>query len=212
MIGAKLQRVAVAEEIAPKKYLRDSEIFLWQLEPDRYPMLNLVTIDDVSFSGDGEYFGLFRSERMARGALRRLARKKFLCHGSLGIPDTPESPCLACSESARFGGCRTRAQRLRHLTKAFVALKPLRVASWPYSGPIGLRERSDVHIFDRWRYLGTARTHGEVHEVLHGSAGRFDLETFAILSATLGATPSSRIVTLDRGAAREAGDAWDSSA
>ena len=43
-------------------------------------------------------------------------------------------------------------------------------ASWPYKGAIGLRERSgeksEVHLFDRWYFLGTARSEAEIYDKL----------------------------------------------
>jgi len=43
-------------------------------------------------------------------------------------------------------------------------------ASWPFKGAIGLRERAgescEVHLFERWCYLGTAHSEAEIYEKL----------------------------------------------
>src|SRR5687768_15359304 len=47
-------------------------------------------------------------------------------------------------------GCGRKTERWRHLTRAVAALHPLRIEAWPYAGPIGVRERTDLHILDDW--------------------------------------------------------------
>src|SRR6185369_7218618 len=91
--------------------------------------------------------------------------------------------------------CGHRPAHLSHLTRAFSALRGLRVPAWPYRGPIGIRERSDLHIVDRWRYLGTARNESEIHAALE-SRGDFDVKIFRVLAKRLPELPRHRIVCL----------------
>jgi len=100
--------------------------------------------------------------------------------------------------------CLGKRERLRHLTRVALALRPLRVQSWPYEGPIGIRERGELHVIDGWRYLGTACSAHEVPELLaqsdtvRGGAerGGFERDTFAFLVRVLRRLPASRIVRL----------------
>jgi DNA polymerase-3 subunit epsilon len=67
------------------------------------------------------------------------------------------------------------------------ALERLRVAQWPYPGPIAVREddgeQCELHVVDRWCYLGTARTEAEVHELAAASCdAEFDLDTYRMLT------------------------------
>jgi DNA polymerase-3 subunit epsilon len=73
-----------------------------------------------------------------------------------------------------------------------------RVADWPYGGPIGVRERSDVHIIDNWCYLGSVQTESEIFQILENRAPRFDPATYAFLRKTLSRLPQRRIVRLAR--------------
>ena len=82
----------------------------------------------------------------------------------------------------------------------FAALRELRVPAWPYAGPIGIRERRDVYIVDRWRYLGTARNSADIHAALETRAAAFDVKMFRLLAKALRKVPPSRIVALDPGA------------
>ena len=42
----------------------------------------------------------------------------------------------------------------------------LKINQWPYDGVIGIKEVNDLHIIDRWCYLGTVRTETEIASLL----------------------------------------------
>jgi len=72
------------------------------------------------------------------------------------------------------------------------ALAKLKIAAWPWRGPIGIVERNefldreDVHLIDAWRYLGTARNEADLHDLLQSSGQvPFDLDTWKLLKAQL---------------------------
>ena len=134
-------------------------------------------------SGRSELFGIFDSERKARNALLRLSRQHALCHGLLGIAREPRASCLACGDAR--AACGEKTERLRQLVKCFVALRPLRVSPWPYRGPVVVRERRDLHVFDEWRHLGTVKTESEVRETMSARPGEFDKTVYACLAHRL---------------------------
>jgi DNA polymerase-3 subunit epsilon len=143
----------------------------------------------------GELYGMFESARKARNALLRLVTRAQLCHALLGIAETSDAPCTGCAIHVA-ANCVRKTDRLKHLAKALVALRPWRVEQWPYDGPIGVRERSDLHVFDDWRYLGTAQCEHEIHQVMQTGPQYFDQDTFAFLAKTLRRLPKKRIVRL----------------
>jgi DNA polymerase-3 subunit epsilon len=61
----------------------------------------------------------------------------------------------------------------------------LKVASWPYKGPIAIHEGDDLHLFDHWCYLGTAANESEVAELLSERQPEFDLDIYKIIRKTL---------------------------
>jgi DNA polymerase-3 subunit epsilon len=76
-------------------------------------------------------------------------------------------------------------------------------AVWPYRGAIGLRERSgeksEVHLFERWCFLGTARTEAEIYEKLEvRSQPLFDPDIYTILKRAL-AKRSRGVALIDFG-------------
>ncbi|OIQ64139.1 excinuclease cho [mine drainage metagenome] len=83
-----------------------------------------------------------------------------------------------------------------HHLRLQLALAGERLQAWPYGGPIGLREhdaahnRTDIHVFDQWRHLGTARSDEELADLVGGQRdaanGEFDLDTYRVLGRLLG--------------------------
>jgi len=59
-----------------------------------------------------------------------------------------------------------------------------------------VRERSDLHVLDDWRYVGTAHGEHEILEVMQTRPQYFDPGTFSFLAKTLRRLPSRRIVRL----------------
>ncbi|MSQ50830.1 MAG: hypothetical protein EXR28_02965 [Betaproteobacteria bacterium] len=77
-----------------------------------------------------------------------------------------------------------------HNLRLFEALQSIRVKQWPYAGPIGLRERgeqrTEVHVFDRWCYLGTADDEARIYDILEvRSPPTFDLDMYRIVEREL---------------------------
>ncbi len=65
-------------------------------------------------------------------------------------------------------------------------------ADWPHRGPLGIvetdhaRDATEVHVVDRWCYLGTASSDPEVAEMLEAREPRFDYNHYRILARHLG--------------------------
>ena len=137
---------------------------------------------------DRATYGLFASERKARNALARLADRHALCRSLLGL----------CDDDQRRDGIAARHDTLR----IFEALRTLRIPGWPHQGPIGLRERTDLHVVERWRYLGTARSDHDLEALLGERPHDFDPRIFRLLRRTLARLPPRRIVDLSKRLAR----------
>lgn len=72
------------------------------------------------------------------------------------------------------------------------ALQRLRLPLWPYAGAVVLVEedmvntRSELHVLDRWRYLGSALAEHELDEWREARAlPRFDVDIFRTLRRAL---------------------------
>jgi len=68
----------------------------------------------------------------------------------------------------------------------------MKVRSWPFTGAIGIREKSDtsdrteIHVFNHWCHLGTVDSEERLWEILDSSEMLpFDLDGYKILSRFL---------------------------
>ncbi len=177
--GALLLESRLVKERQPihnRRLRRAAELCTWQLDEvapgDFRP--RLASDEDAGFGDGAGCFGLFASRREATTALRKIAEAHALCPAILGLekPASAGQACFAFQVHKCRGACAGREPIGLHSARLMAALARLRLEPWPYPGPIGLVERDDfldieeVHVIDRWRYLGTARSEAEVHELL----------------------------------------------
>jgi DNA polymerase-3 subunit epsilon len=146
---------------------------------------------------DGEtlpfVYGVFRSKRAAMQALRGLADEHRLCLQALGFESGPQHACFRHQLGRCAGVCAGRESVHLHHARLAVALASWKAADWPHPGPLGIVEQdrtsegTEVHVVDRWCYLGAARSDAEVAELLEGGRrGRFDFDHYRILARHLG--------------------------
>ncbi len=148
---------------------------------------------------DGEtlpyVYGVFRSKRAALQALRGLADAHGLCLQALGFESGPQHACFRHQIGKCAGVCAGKESVHLHHGRLAAALAPWKAAAdWPHAGPVGIVERrrggdedAEVHVVDRWCYLGSARSDAEVAELLEGGQrARFDFDHYRILSSHLG--------------------------
>ena len=132
----------------------------------------------------GESYGAFRTARDARQALQRFAAERGLCDIRLGLQSGP-GPCFVHQLERCRGACVGAESPVQHDLRLAEALQAIRIARWPYAGPIGLAEGSDAHavqhVIDQWIYLGAARDPQDVEELLRQTRPAFDLDTYRIL-------------------------------
>jgi DNA polymerase-3 subunit epsilon len=154
----------------------------------------LVTGQDAAFGRAGDLFGPFATGRQANNTLRKIADAYELCPVILGLekPARPGGSCFAFQVHKCKGACVGKEAIGLHSARMMSALAKLKLKAWAYPGPIGLVERDDfldaeeIHVVDGWRYLGTAKSEAEIHELLeHSAQTRFDMDTYKLLKTQL---------------------------
>jgi DNA polymerase-3 subunit epsilon len=197
MLGAQLHAAALdCVHFAHAKRKMNAGAFTWQFLPDALPCVAVVPLSDRRSPRLTESFGIFRSERKACNALVRLGAKHGLCHCLLGVFGFSAAECPACPVDQPTGACVGRINRKKQLMRVFGALEPLRIPAWPHRGPVGIRERADIHVIDHWRFLGTAQSESELYGVLECDPGDFDPRLYLLLDRTFSRLPPTRIVDL----------------
>ena len=135
-----------------------------------------------------QYHGLFKTLKKAKSILKDLAKEHFLCEKKLGL-EKGKGACFGYHLKRCHGVCIGEEPELQHRMRLVKALQPLRNQAWPYAGRIGIRETSpgrhntEVHFFDNWCYLGTAKQEHELKQLdlFRQDELMFDLDTYKIL-------------------------------
>lgn len=159
-----------------------------------------VLVADHLADDDEPLFGLFATERKARNVLAKIATRRGVCASLLGLP---ASRCVVCAGGFAHGGdleptSRCGERRPQHLARFFAAIAPLRLRSWPYRGPVAIREGRKVHVFDRWRHLGSVRSASDVARLLEQRPNGFDPDVYVALMQVLPRVNAISIRVLSR--------------
>ena len=149
--------------------------------------------------GNGQpLYGLFKSERNAQQALKVLARENELCLVLLGLEKITEGqPCLAHQTQQCKGACSGKETQQQHQLRLITALQRLALKAWPHSGPVGVKEGTQIHLIDHWRYLGTALTDADIEELLGSATPAFDADMYKLLVKYLD-KKTTRVTRLQR--------------
>lgn len=154
--------------------------------------LRLAGADEIDAETLPFVYGLWRSRRAAVQALRTAADEHGLCLQTLGFDVKKKGSCLRHQIGRCSGVCAGKENIHVHQARVATALARLKSADWPHRGPLGVveedasRDATEVHVLDRWCYLGTARCDTEVAELLEARRPRFDYDHYRILSRHLG--------------------------
>jgi DNA polymerase-3 subunit epsilon len=194
--GAALLEARLAKEGLPAGQPRSAaELYTWRVNPDEEGGLRpqLLSAQDMVLGPNELLFGLFPGERQARAALRRIAQAHRLCPSLLGLEEPERSgACAGYAAKECRGACLGKEPVAVHGARLLAALAKLRLAPWPWSGPVGLVEtnawtgRRDIHVVDAWRWLGTAHSEDNLWGVLeHGKPRTFDAEEYKILKKAI---------------------------
>ena len=159
----------------------------------RLKRLRLAAREEIGGETLPYVHGLFRSRRAALQALRG-SRTNRLVPADAGLRFRSAWRVLALPARAMRAACARAGRTCTSTTPAWpTRLARMKAAEWPHAGPLGIVERdpgrdaTEVHVVDRWCYLGAARSDAEVAELLEGErAPRFDYDHYRILARHLG--------------------------
>ncbi len=203
-LGAALRQLRLIESLAPRPNRPPrSRSEAWALHWD--PAGEAVELVDLQATGHRatDLFGPFRSQRDALAALRGLSREHALCPQALGL-EPGRGACSAYALNQCHGVCSGKETRAAHTLRLAQALARLRLAAWPFPGPIAIVEedplglRRELHVADDWRYLGSAGEPAQAHELVAETRHlpAFDVDIFRILVRALADSGRYRIERL----------------
>src|SRR5687768_2257938 len=192
-LGALLREAALVKELEPvynRQLRRPGQLCGFAFDGRR---LRLARGEEIDAEPLPFVYGLWRSGPAAMAALRAAADEHRLCLQVLGFESGAlRSPCFRHQVGRCAGVCAGKENIHVHQARVATALAGLKSADWPHRGPLAVvehdraRDATEVHVLDRWCYLGTASCDSEVAELLEARRPRFDYDHYRILARHLG--------------------------
>jgi len=190
-IGALLLEATLVKRLAPShnvRLRRNKSLCAWRFSSDTPSPPELVWTQDLDAGAQQDLYGLFTSQRHAMTWLTELAETHQLCKGRLGLEKLKtKQPCFGRQLRQCKGVCVGEEAPALHDLRLTLAMLDRKLATWPFSGPVGFVERSKdkvhtaIHVVDRWCYLGTATTSQACHDLLQTARPQFDPDIYKIL-------------------------------
>jgi len=159
---------------------------------------------------DGVY-GPFGSRAAARRVLADLAREHGLCMKVLELESRrgfDGTPCFNHQLHRCRGACVGSESLADHGERLRELLAPWLIPAWPEDGPIALVERNeerfheDIHVFDRWCWLGTVKTLDAATALARAAPRVFEADAARLaLQALNGRLPVERVLLAQQPAA-----------
>jgi DNA polymerase-3 subunit epsilon len=190
-LGALLLEARLIKELQPvhNRRLRAHKLFALSLAAglNQFPMVRVVTQEEIHPEVFEYLFGLFRSKRSAINTLRKILKEQRLCPRVIGI-ESGKGACFSSQLEQCDGVCAGQEKPELHYLRLKLALMPLRLKPWPYRGKVGVREQNantggvQLHIFQDWCHLTTVEDENELQDALESRfSPEFDLDVYKLL-------------------------------
>jgi len=168
-----------------------------------------VGVTDIDLRDTVGLYGPFLSKTQAKSRLNDVAGEFGLCwHLIAGKP--AGSACFGRQLYRCRGHCVGEESLTHHNLRLLEALAEKRLPDWPFAGPVAFREvhpdaeLEQVHVFDRWCLVGTARADDELAQLMFAAPQAFDTDVYRLLVKRLDSRQTAFSV-LKRERAAEAG-------
>lgn len=204
--------------------LRESELVKTQLPAHNVALrrrLNqvLLAIDDdgrvsttpaigFDLARLGTCYGPFGSRASVRRFLVGLASEHGLCLKTMGLEGRRRAavdgtPCFNQQLRKCHGACIGQEPRSEHTARLHEVLAPWLLPAWPRTGTVALVERNaerlreDWHVFDRWCWLGTVKSHDAATALARCADRRFEADAARLAVQALSASPPWPVEVVD---------------
>ncbi|MDR5898307.1 exonuclease domain-containing protein [Halomonas vilamensis] len=189
-LGAQLREAQLVKTLMPimNRRLRKQRgltAWHWPEGATQPSLLDAQSMERVNHN----LYGLFRSARDAKSALRHIAEEEYLCPQVLGL-EKGRGRCFAHQLGKCRGACCGQETLVEHTERAKNALAQLQVSAWPWPGSIAIKEHHPkgqkiaYHVINQWRYLGTTDNEAAANALTTNTAA-FDLDAYRILNRFL---------------------------
>jgi DNA polymerase-3 subunit epsilon len=159
---------------------------------------------DAALDALHDYHGPFGSRAGARRFLVELAREHGLCLKTMNLEGrargkAADAPCFNFQLKRCLGACVGAESVQAHGTRAAELLAARRIAPWPHAGAVAIVEanadrfREDLHVFDRWCWLGTVKSLDAARALSRSAPRTFEPDAYRIARDALARAASGRL-------------------
>lgn len=135
---------------------------------------------------DGSILGVFRTTTQGREVLRTLAQQHRVCEKLIGIEQS-KGECFGVQIGKCDGACVAKLSSEEHNARLEEAFKGRKLRTWPYPGPIMIKEaeseeRGTVFFIDNWALVGAFTYESGEFQPFVEASGDFDYDMYKIFS------------------------------
>lgn len=189
--GALLREIALIKTRMPlrnHRLRRNQEGVFIRLEA-LHSMPEYIQLAEVDWSGISALNGLygpFSSKTQAKSVLSQLASDYQLCWHVIAAKPI-SAACFGRQLHRCRGHCVGEESLVQHNLRLVEALADKRFPHWPFAGRVAFREvnaetgLAQVHVFDRWCLVGSARTQEELNLLADVAPQTFDTDVYRLL-------------------------------
>jgi DNA polymerase-3 subunit epsilon len=190
-LGALLHEAEQIKEYLPvynRQLRRLKTMYTLQLQETKdYHTVEIKEIEPAEFLQSHNYYGSFKSQREAKKVLDKFVLELGLCEQLLGLTKG-NAACFSHQLGKCHGACIGKVLPIKYNLALQQALLKYKLKRWYFDGPIAIKERcenqerSQVHFFDQWCYLGTLEaSNDEPLNVADLNPPKFDVDHYKIL-------------------------------
>jgi DNA polymerase-3 subunit epsilon len=190
-LGALLREIALIKTRMPlrnHRLRRNQEGVFIRLEA-LHSMPEYIPLAQIDWSGPSApngLYGPFSAKTQAKTALNQLATDYELCWHVIAAKPI-SAACFGRQLHRCRGHCVGEESLMQHNLRLVEALADKRFPHWPFARRVAFREvnvetgLAQVHVFDRWCLVGSARTEDELEMVREAPQQEFDIDVYRLL-------------------------------
>ncbi|MGE5339714.1 MAG: exonuclease domain-containing protein [Gemmatimonadota bacterium] len=155
-----------------------------------------VRAADVPLDRLHEHYGPFASRPGARHMLTALAHEHGLCLKTMRLEGrarraAADAPCFNHQLKRCVGACVGAETPQAHGERAAALLEGRRCPRWPQPGAVAIVERNaprfreDLHVFDRWCWLGSVKSPQAAQQLAQTAPRLFEVDAYRIAREAL---------------------------
>ncbi len=201
--GAELREIALIGERMPAHNValrRRSNQVAFTLDARGRIVLRPAADLDAMLDADDhaafcDHFGPFANRAQARRVLSECAAQAGYCLAALGLEKRTreDAPCFNRQLARCAGACVGAEDVLTNAARVRAAFEHTRLPRWPFAQAIHIVDEHDLgaglhawHVFDRWRWLGTATETAQIDALIAQAPRRLWFEPMRLLMRALG--------------------------